>query len=344
MKKLIIYSCMGILVALSGCSNEKKVNQTNHSEVEKTSQSSVTKSQVISGKNQSDVTFAEQRDDYDVVSGATQTTFGSNPKAKYSKEEKLAKMFWSNQPPLGYLEGYYYHNEGQFEGGNYGIVEVVTNQETNDILNVEFTEFASDPYYEEKYSGVNKRLSDYAFFQAANPRTDDTLVTVVNGITFVEQQMREENRVTGEFETVKGSSNSARKGFMPLAAQMDQWIREPYNAMYYGYAEELDNGLIGRLQIVTTDGKITDVRYDEYFADIPEKMTDEALKPFYRQSKYYSLDYNQETNHDFVKFADALKKDVINNQELFSSNEKLKEHPSYPIYESLAKQLKGLGK
>lgn len=54
-------------------------------------------------------------------------------------------------------------------------------------------------YYDTRYSGVNKRLSDYPEFQASNTRTDDTLVTVVNGITYVEKQMRDENRVTGNF-------------------------------------------------------------------------------------------------------------------------------------------------
>ena len=113
--------------------------------------------------------------------------------------KKKEKMFWSNQPPLGLMTGNYYKNEGVFTGGNYGIVEIITEPETQRILNVEFTEFASDPYYDTRYSGVNKRLSDYPEFQASNTRTDDTLVTVVNGITYVEKQMRDENRVTGNF-------------------------------------------------------------------------------------------------------------------------------------------------
>ncbi|UUV98174.1 hypothetical protein G314FT_02650 [Vagococcus luciliae] len=171
----------------------------------------------------------------------------------------MKKMFWSNQPPLGLLEGYYYKNEGLFQGNNYGIVEIVTEPKTHDILDVEFTEFASDSYYEPKYAGTNKRLSDYAFFQADNTRTDETLVTVMNGITFLEQQMRDENRVTGDFLTVKGSSTSAPSGFMPLAEKMKDWIREPYENKYFDYDKEMPNGLIGRLQVVTTNDKITEV-------------------------------------------------------------------------------------
>ena len=58
-------------------------------------------------------------------------------------------------------------------------------------------------------------------------------------------------------------------------------------------------------------------------------MTDESLKPYYRQSKYYSLDYNKETNQDFIKFADKLTKEIKNNQTLDIANNELKKHPSY---------------
>lgn len=285
------------------------------------------------------LTFEQHEYTYDVVTGATQTTFGSNPPALYTKEEKEEKMFWSNQPPLGLLEGYYYKNEGLFTGNNYGIVEIVTNPKDAKILNVEFTEFASEPYYEEKYSGVNKKLSDYAFFQAADTRTDETLVTVVNGITFVEQQMRSENRVTGDFLTVKGSSTSAREGFMPLASKMEDWIREPYDFKYFGYAEELENGLIARLQIVTEGEEIVSARYDEYFADTKEKMSDKELQPFYRQSKYYSLDYNQKTNNEFKNFADKLTNEITKNSSLDMTNPEILEHSSYETYELLSEKI-----
>lgn len=329
-------------VFLVGCTGEKndKTTQTTTDTLEE-KQVIVTNSEnkKTSESDADSIEFDNHEYTYDVVTGATQTTFGSSPKAIYTKEEKMQKMFWSNQPPLGLLEGYYYKNEGLFTGNNYGVVEVVTHPETTDILNVEFTEFASESYYEPKYAGANKKLSDYAFFQADNTRTDETLVTVVNGITYVEKQMRDENRVTGDFLTVKGSSTSARQGFMPLAEQMKDWIREPYENKYFGYAKELPNGLIARLQVVTTKDKITDVRYDEYFADQPEKMTDDALKKYYRQSKYYSLDYNKETNNEFVKFSDKLAKEIEEMQTLDIDNKELQKYPSFSTYEELKSNL-----
>jgi hypothetical protein len=155
------------------------------------------------------LSFEETDYNYDVVTGATRTTFGSNPNPLYTYEEKLKKMFWSNQPPLGLMKGNYFTNMGYFDVGNKGIVEIITD-DTQKIIHVEFNEYVQKNYYASKYAGANKRLSDYAFFQAQNPRTDTTLVTVVNGITFVERQMREENRVTGNFETVKGSSHDCK--------------------------------------------------------------------------------------------------------------------------------------
>lgn len=328
---------------LVGCSGNK-ANQTTQTTSEKMEEKQVvvsnssSKTQETSDKENA-VLFDEHEYTYDVVTGATQTTFGSTPPAIYTKEEKMKKMFWSNQPPLGLLEGYYYKNEGLFQGNNYGIVEVVTDSKTHDILDVEFTEFASDSYYEPKYASANKRLSDYAFFQADNTRTDETLVTVVNGITFLEQQMRDENRVTGDFLTVKGSSTSARAGFMPLAEQMQDWIREPYENKYFGYAKEMSNGLIGRLQVVTTNDKITEVKYDEYFADEPEKMTEDALKPYYRQSKYYSLDYNKATKNEFINFADKLTEEIKEKQTLDINNQELQKHPSYQTYQELKENI-----
>ncbi len=44
------------------------------------------------------------------------------------------------------------------------------------------------------------------------------------------------------FATVRGSSTSAREGLMPLAAEMDTWLKEPSKETYIGYAEDLGNG------------------------------------------------------------------------------------------------------
>ena len=295
---------------------------------------STTKPNIIN-PDSNDLVFANDVDDYDVVSSATGTTFGTTPPALYSKEEKANRMFWSNQPPLGILEGYYYRNERSFSG-NYGMVEVVTNPQTKAIRNVQFSEFASNPYYESKYSGKNKRLSDYAFFQAANTRTDATLVTVVNGITYVEAQMRRENRLNGNFKTVKGSSSSARQGFIPLAAEMSDWIKEPFGYKYFGVARQLDNGLIARLEVITKDDAIETLRYDEYFADTQDAMRDDADKPFFRQSRYYSIDYNATTNNQFVNFANRLSTLIVEANSLDIRDETLAFNPAFATYQSLA--------
>lgn len=332
-------------MVLGGCKADVREGQNKPSSEPEVTQVTVTnRESEPSGEPAEDsadeLVFDQHDYQYDVVTGATQTTFGTTPPALYSETEKKAKMFWSNQPPLGLLKGDYYKNEGKFTGGNYGIVEIVTAENEGRILDVEFTEFASDPYYDTRYSGVNKRLSDYAFFQASNTRTDSTLVTVVNGITYLEKQMRDENRVTGDFYTVKGSSTSARDGFMPLAAALDNVIRKPTTTKYQGYAEELENGLIGRLEVITTDGRIEEVYYDEYFGDMEEKINDPLLKPYYRQSKYYSLSYQEQMGNEFIDFSDQLVSEIKQTQSLALSNATLEKHPSFEVYQKLAEHLK----
>ncbi|OJG72034.1 hypothetical protein RV12_GL001117 [Enterococcus quebecensis] len=333
------------MFGLSGCKPDQRNDAKKSSESSRpalyipSSSEVASSSEEMTEKTANDVTFEGTTYNYDVVTGATQTTFGSNPKPLYTYEEKLKKMFWSNQPPLGLIEGNYFTNEGYFDVGNKGIVEIITD-DTGKIINVEFNEYGAENYYESKYSGANKRLSDYAFFQAQNPRTDTTLVTVVNGITFVEKQMREENRVSGNFKTVKGSSTTARQGLMAIAAELSDEIRQPSKTKYIGYAEDFSDGLIGRLQLTITDGKIDTARYDEYFADQPEKITSPQLKKYYRQSKYFSLTYNEETNNDFVQFSDALTKEIVDKQTLTIENDTLIKHPSFESYKKLIEHIK----
>lgn len=332
------------IVGLSACKPDqrKDADKSNTSLrvplVNSSSSETIPSSEETKEKGVNDLSFENTSYNYDVVTGATQTTFGSNPKPLYTYEEKLEKMFWSNQPPLGLMEGNYYTNDGYFDVGNKGIVEIVTD-DTHKIINVEFNEYGAENYYASKYAGANKRLSDYAFFQAQNPRTDTTLVTVVNGITFVERQMREENRITGNFETVKGSSTTAREGLMAIAAELADEIKQPSKTKYIGYAEDFGNGLIGRIQLTVTDGKIDSARYDEYFADQPEKIVADNLKKYYRQSKYFSLEYKEETNDDFVAFADSLTKAISEQQTLVLENSELTKHPSFASYQKLIQHI-----
>lgn len=162
-------------------------------------------------------------------------------------------------------------------------------------------------------------------------------MTWVNGITFLEDQMLQENRLDGNFETVKGSSNSARNGMMPLAAAMKDWVKKPLGFYYYGIAEPLGNGITARLQVVTKDGKMTQVAYDEIFADTKADIADASLQNFYRQSKYYSLDYERETGDHFVETVDKITHNALKSQDLLHIEKQDSE--AYKNYIHLAEKL-----
>lgn len=350
-KRKLFLLCLVGLFLLSSCKPDqpKKIerNETPKTTLEEWNTSETTNTSQIDSEIESvqetattnDLIFDTHNYDYDVVTGATQTTFGSNPQPLYTYEEKLKKMYWSNQPPLGLMEGNYFINEGLVDVGNKGIVEIITDN-NGKIVNVEYQEYAAENYYSSEFAGANKRLSHYAFFQAENPRTDTTLATIVNGVTFVEKQMREENRITGNFETVKGSSTSAREGLMAIASQLSDEIRQPSETKYKGYAENIGNGLTGRLQLTMKDGKIVTARYDEYFADQPDQIQDSQLQQYYRQSKYFSLQYNAATKNEFKNFSDQLEQAILEKQTLQIENEELKKHSSFEAYSNLASKIK----
>lgn len=344
-KRIFLTLFIIAMFSISGCEADQPVKRPNTSSSNSlasslTSQSSSTK--LVEEQNGTEkpvvanqLVFDTHDYHYDVVTGATQTTFGSNPKPLYTYDEKMEKMFWSNQPPLGLMTGNYFSNQGLVDVGNTGIVEIVTDNDGK-IVNVEYQEYAPKNYYSTEFAEANKRLSHYAFFQAMNPRTDSTLVTIVNGVTFVEKQMREENRVVGNFDTVKGSSTSAREGVMAIAAELNDVIRKPSEIKYVGYAEKFTDGITGRLQLTIKNGTIDTVRYDEYFADLPEQIQDPTLQKYYRQSKYYSLEYNQETKNDFKHFSDQLTKTITETQSLDIKNETLIHHPSFDTFLKVA--------
>lgn len=64
--------------------------------------------------------------------------------------------------------------------------------------------------------------------------------------------------------------------------------------------------------------KITDLRYDEYFADTEEEIKDAKLKAYSRQSKYFSKDYAQKSGENFKKEVDDLRKKAIEENKLVS--------------------------
>lgn len=232
----------------------------------------------------------------------------------------LDRLSWSVQPPKGLIKGSYYREEARFSScfngdlGHLGVLEVVA--EGGQIRMVEFNEQCSPTYYMRHFQNVDKRLSDYGFFQASKERTASTGVVLVNGITSVEKQMVDENRLTGDFDLVAGASNSIRRSMLPLAQKIAARMDSPSPQTYYGLTGELEPGVTGRLQIVVEAGKLVRLFYDEIFADTKEEIQDPDLKPYYRQSKYHCPDYISTSGAGFNTLSDMLTASVLEHQNL----------------------------
>ena len=232
----------------------------------------------------------------------------------------LDKLFWSVQPPGGMICGDYYRAENYFaphfpgDEGYHGILEVVNR--AGRLVMVEFNEINATSYYIRRYQGVSKRLSDYSFFQAGKARTAQTGVVLVNGLTHLEKQMLEENRLTGEFDLLTGASNSIRRSMLPLAEQIARRLDQPSGETYYGLAKPLEPGITGRLQVVCGEGRLQRFHYDEIFADRQEEIEDPELKPYYRQSKYDAPDYISTAGIGFNTLVDYLRCAVLERQDL----------------------------
>lgn len=232
----------------------------------------------------------------------------------------LDSLSWSVQPQLGLIKGDYYREEGKFAphvGGSKdfcGVMEVV--EQDGRLQMAEFNEFNSPYYYIRKYQNANKRYSGYAFLQASRERTASTHVVLVNGMTHVEEQMLRENRLDGEFDLLTGASNSIKESMLGLAEKISRQLGQPSGKYYYGIAKPVERGITGRLQVIVENGRIVNCFYDEIFADHPEEIADEELKPYYRQSKYYSLEYVSDYPCGFNALFDMWKEHVLECQNL----------------------------
>ncbi len=232
----------------------------------------------------------------------------------------LNSLSWSIQPRLGLTKGEYYREEGWFTphpGDSkdfYGVLEAVT--EKGKLQMVEFNEFNAPTYYIRKYQNANKRYSDYAFLQASRERTASTRVVLVNGMTYVEEQMMRENRLNGEFDFLTGASNSIRESMLVLAKKISERLNKPSGRYYYGYAQSVEPGITGRLQVITEKGQIISCFYDEIFADHPEEIENPDLRVYYRQSKYYSLEYVSDFPCGFNALFDMWREHVLECQNL----------------------------
>ena len=103
---------------------------------------------------------------------------------------------------------------------------------------------------------------------------------------------------------------------LPLAEEIAVRLGEPSGQTYYGYAQAVEPGVTGRLQVVLEEGKIVSCAYDEIFADRQEEIADPELKPYYRQSKYHCPDYISTIGAGFNSVFDLLSEQVLRTQSL----------------------------
>ena len=261
---------------------------------------------------------------YDGKKGASKE-LEANPKVKEAMElakkktkkgqEKIDAMYWSIQPPKGIIVGDYYSGQKVFDGGYEAYAEVVVNN--NEIVHIELNERPPATYYAAEWAGETKRRSGYGFFQAKSPRTDYTMVTLINGMSYLEWQVLKNQKLDFDYKTLFGSSNSARNGFVPLLKEIAKEVKEKAtDKRYVGITQPYDCGISTRLEVIYEKGKIVDLKYDEIFADDKENIKNPVLREFYRQSKFDSIEYNRITNKSFRAFVNTLRREVLRSQAL----------------------------
>lgn len=216
---------------------------------------------------------------------------------------------WTVQPKEGVIKGDYYKIEERFRQGHLGTLEVVKNNDK--LVHVEFNELTRPNYYNRFYQNVSKRLSPYNFSMA-----EKSGVAWIEGVLAAENQMIKEQRLTGTFDMVAGASNSIQQSMVPLAEKLNSQMDKKSNFKYYSVSENFGNGLTGVLKVIIEKGKIIECRYDEIFADTKDEIKDKNLKKFYRQSKYWSIMYDEPSRIGFNVQMDALNDKVVKTQNL----------------------------
>lgn len=217
---------------------------------------------------------------------------------------------WDAQPQLGIVKGDYYKVEERFRQGHLGTLEVVQND--GKLVEVEFNELTRPNYYKRYYQNISKRFSEYNFDMGASKGA-----AWIQSVVSVEQQMLDEQRLTGEFDVVSGASNSIEQSMLPLAEKLNATIGNPTGEKYYSIAEDLGGGLTGNLKVIVKDGQILECRYDEIFANSPDDIDDPKYKKHYRTSKYESVEYHEPSRIGFNIQMDALNDKVVETQDMF---------------------------
>ena len=124
------------------------------------------------------------------------------------------------------------------------------------------------------------------------------------------------NSLNIDFDTVYGSSNSARDGFIPGVKELLEKVKEPSGRYYIGIAEPGEDGVTPRLELIFEGRKIVEARYNEIFADDREAIRDEGLRKYYRQSRRDSVYYREDTKGVFNAFVDRLTAAILDKQSL----------------------------
>lgn len=247
---------------------------------------------------------------------------------EWNQREEVDWLKYTVQPPLGIITGDYYKAEKEFGGsaevaGHKGRLEVVCRE--GRIVFAEFNEIAMEAYYNQYFSGIDKKRSDYGIWQSSKPRQAKVGAVLADGIQFVEAQIMERQSLEGDFELLTGASGSM-KNMLPMAAELAEKIKAPSAKKYYGIAEDFGYGITGWLQILVEEGKIISCHYDEVFADHQKDIRFPELKRYYKQSKYCSPCYQDPFprgwdrhvwNINFRTLMDLLEKRVMEKQDLF---------------------------
>lgn len=233
----------------------------------------------------------------------------TNSQASAVEEVEVTELEWDATPELGLIKGDYYKEEERFRQGHLATLEVVVND--GEFVKVEFNETGRPNYYIRYYQDVPKRLSEYNFSMG-----EAKGAAWIQGVVGVEQQMIENQLLTGEFDVVSGASNSVNQAMLPLAEKIQTRLEEGSTQKFYSIAEDLGGGLTGYLKVVVEDGSIISCRYDEIFAASPDQIEDPALKKHYRTSKYESVEYSEPSRIGFNVQMDALNEKVIETQDM----------------------------
>ena len=186
---------------------------------------------------------------------------------------------WTVQPQYkGMVKGDYYHAELYYSGrwgakGHKGELEVVKD-DAGKIAYAEFNETTMDNYYVRHFQGLNKRYTEFQFFQDFHDKRRSVNYgrVLANGFKYVEDQILEKQDLDADYDLLTGASFSM-KNMIGLKDVISAQMKDPNHKKqrYYGYNENFGYGLTGWLEVVVEDGKI--------------------VKCFYRQSKYYSSTY-----------------------------------------------------